>query len=76
MRIAMRFPEISRENDDVHANAVERRDDAREGYRHLVGLATAAVGTPCAAEAADLRDAARARLASRDAWVGWVEHGV
>jgi len=71
----MRFPEVPRRGDEVLATAVEHRDDASEGYDLLAGLATAAVGTPAEDESADLRDAARARLAAREAWVGWIEHG-
>jgi hypothetical protein len=68
----MHFPEISRHDDEVLADAVARRDDAREGYTRLRGLAVAAVGTPAQDQSADLRDAAHARLAACDAWVGWI----
>lgn len=69
--------DISAGNDAVHASARERRDEAREGYQLLAGLAAAAAGTPVAAEAADLRDAGRARLAASEAWYRWIrDHGV
>jgi hypothetical protein len=73
---AMRFPEVTRSDDEVRATAVEHRDEASEGYELLAGLAAAAVGTPAEDETADLRDAARGRLAASEAWVGWIEHGV
>ena len=72
----MHFPEVPRHDDAVLDDAVARRDDAREGYERLRGLAAAAAGTPAHAESADLRDAAHARLAASDAWVGWIRHGV
>lgn len=72
----MRFPEVTRSGDEVHAAAVERRNEASEGYELLAGVATAAIGTPAEDETADLRDAARGRLAASEAWVGWIEHGV
>jgi hypothetical protein len=72
----MRFPEVTRSGDEVLAAAVRHRDDASEGHDRLVNMATAAVGTPAEDESADLRDAAQARLAASDAWVGWIEHGV
>jgi hypothetical protein len=72
----MRFPEIARSGDEVHATALEHRDEANEGYERLAGLASAAVGTPVEGETGDLRDAARARLAASEAWVGWIERGV
>ena len=58
------------------AVALERREDAREGHRRLVGLARAATGTPAAEQADDLRDASQARVVASEAWVGWLEHGV
>lgn len=72
----MNFRETSRRGHAVHAAAIQQRDDASEGYDLLAGLATAAVGSPSEDDAADLRDAARGRLAAREAWVGWIEHGV
>ena len=68
----MRFPEVTRKGDEVHATAV----DASEGYELLARLASAAVGTPAEDDIVDLRDAARQRLAASEAWVGWIEHGV
>src|SRR5688500_5272340 len=74
---AMHFPEVPRADDDnVLDRAVSRREEAREGYERLSGLAAAAVGTPAQRESADLRDAACARLAASNAWVGWIRHGV
>jgi hypothetical protein len=75
-RNAMHFPEISRHDDQVLVDAVARRDDAREGYKRLSGLAAAAVGTPAHVQGSDLRDAAHARLVACDAWVGWIRDGV
>ena len=72
----MHFPEVPRHGDAALVEAVARRDDAREGYERLSGLATAAAGTPAHAESTDLRDAAHARLAACDAWVGWIRDGV
>jgi len=72
----MRFPEVARSGDEVHATAIEHRDDATEGYEVLAGVARAAVGTPAEDDTADLRDAARGRLAASEAWLSWTEHGV
>jgi hypothetical protein len=72
----MPSPEVTRSVDEVHATAVEHRDDASQGYELLARLAAAAAGTPAEDETADLRDAARGRLAASEAWVGWTEHGV
>jgi hypothetical protein len=55
--------------------AVTRRDDAREGYDCLVGMAEAATGTPVHDESIDLRDAAYTRLVACEAWLGWLQPG-
>jgi hypothetical protein len=55
------------------ATALAGRDDAREGFELLAGLADASAGSPVHAESVDLRDAARARLAACEAWLGWLQ---
>jgi hypothetical protein len=55
------------------ATALADRDDAREGYERLAGLADAAAGSPVQDESIDLRDAARARLEACDAWLGCLQ---
>src|SRR5438128_2077251 len=56
--------------------AVTRRDDAREGYDRLAGMATAASGTAAHDESVDLRDAAYTRLVACEAWLGWLRAGI
>lgn len=72
----MRFPETRPHGDDAQAAAIKQRDDAREGHQRLSGVAAAAVGTPAEHEAADLRDAARARLRASEAWADYVDREV
>jgi hypothetical protein len=69
----MRFPETTPHDDDAHATAIKKRDDARESHRRLSGLAVAAVGTPAEHEAVDLRDAARVRLHASEAWADYAD---
>ncbi len=72
----MMFPEISRKGDAAHARAIEQLTRARDDHRDLAKRADAAAGTTGEEQAADARDAARADVTTKDAWVGWIEHGV
>src|SRR4051812_8674672 len=72
----MRLPETGPHGDGAHVDAIKKRDDAREGYQRLSELASAAVDTPAENEAADLRDAARARVRASEAWVNYVDRDV
>ena len=69
----MLFAETKPHGDATRAAAITKRDDAREGYARLRGLATAAAGTPADHDAADLRDGARERLYAADAWLDYVK---
>ena len=69
----MRLPENRSRAEAAHADAIRRRDDADEAYQRLSRLASAAVDTPEENDAADVRDAARARVRASEAWVDYVE---
>jgi hypothetical protein len=72
----MRFPEHSRKGDPSHDSAVDRLTAARSEERRLESAADAAKGSAEEHEAESRLDAATTEVAAREAWVGWVEHGV
>ena len=72
----MKFPEISRTGDPSHASATARLTAARREECRLATTAHAARGSADEAEAASQLSAASAEVAAREAWLGWVEHGV
>ena len=72
----MRFPETSRKADPSHASATARLALARDEERRLAAEADAAQGSAAEHGAASRLSAATADVAARQAWVGWVEHGV
>ena len=72
----MRFPETPRDGDQVHASAVRRLDQARDEQRRLSDRLTVAEGTSSESSAARELAAGRADVASREAWLVWVERGV
>jgi hypothetical protein len=72
----MMFPEISRAGDPAHDSATARLGVARGEQRRLAADATAASGSAAERESERRLSAARAEVAAREAWVGWVERGV
>lgn len=72
----MKFPEISRQGDPAHASAVDRLTAAHSEERRLAAISQAATGGAEEREAASRLSAARSEVAAREAWLGWVEHGV
>lgn len=72
----MRFPEISRKGDPSHVSAIARLTAARREERRLAAAADAAKGSADEPEAASRLSGATAEVGAREAWVGWVEHGV
>jgi hypothetical protein len=72
----MKFPEISRIGDPSHTRAIDRLTAARSEQRRLAAAAHTASGSAEQNEAASRLSGAKAEVAAREAWVGWVEHGV
>lgn len=72
----MKFPEISRKGDPAHTSAIARLTAARREERRLAAATHTASGSAEEHEAASRPSAATAEVAAREAWVGWVEHGV
>ena len=72
----MKFPEISRKGDPSYVSAIARLSAARREERRLAVAAHAARDSADEPEAASRLSAATAEVAAREAWVGWVEHGV
>jgi hypothetical protein len=71
----MGFPEMSREDDRAHADAVRQLDDSVEDQRRLTERCNDARETADESDAeADLASA-RARVAAREAWLSWIERG-
>ena len=71
----MMFPEQTREGSDAHGMAVDRLKEARADRKRMAEadeVPRSTVGEPVAA--AEMR-AADDRVAAREAWLGWVEHG-
>ena len=71
----MKFPEISRIGDPSHASAIARLTAARSEERRLAAAHTAS-GSAEEHEAESRLSGATVEVAAREAWVGWVEHGV
>jgi hypothetical protein len=72
----MKFPEMSRQGDPSHLSATARLVGARDEHSRLAAEADAVRGTPAEDAAASRVSAAAADVAAREAWVGWIEHGV
>ncbi|MGZ6639503.1 MAG: hypothetical protein ACXVII_42570 [Solirubrobacteraceae bacterium] len=72
----MRFPEMSRRGEPSHVSALARLASARGEERRLANEADSARGSSAEAAAASRLSAGTAEVAAREAWVGWVEHGV
>jgi hypothetical protein len=73
--MAMGFPEMSRDDDAAHADAVRRLDDSVEQRRKLREGCDDVRETPAEAEAEAALAAARAQVAAREAWLAWIERG-
>jgi hypothetical protein len=71
----MGFPEMSREDDEAHADAVRRLDDSVAERRRLAKCRDDARETPDEDEAEAALAAGRAQVAARDAWLAWIERG-
>ena len=72
----MRVPPDPRVSDEAHIDAVEQLAEARERQRELTKSAEAAQWTSGEAHAAGELEAARHRVAAREAWVVWTERGI
>jgi hypothetical protein len=71
----MRFLEQAREGTAAHADAVRRRDEARDHRREMVdALAASKGGANERAATARLAEASE-QAAAREAWVSWIERG-
>ena len=71
----MGFPEMSRDDDSAHADAVRRLDDSMDQHRKLQKDRDVVRGTPAEADAETALAAGRAQVAARDAWLAWIERG-
>jgi hypothetical protein len=67
---------MSRNGDPSHVSAIARLALARDDKRRLATEADAAQGSAAEHAAASRLSAGTADVAAREAWVGWVEHGV
>jgi hypothetical protein len=73
--MGMGFPEMSREDDRAHADAVRQLDDSVEDQRRLLERRDDARETAEESDAKTDLASARARVAARDAWLAWIERG-
>jgi hypothetical protein len=73
--MAMGFPEMSREDDAAHADAVRRLDASIEERRKLREHRDDVRGTSAESEAEAALAAGRAQVAAREAWLAWIERG-
>ena len=67
---------MSRRGDPSHVSSIARLASAREEERRVAAEADAALGSAGEHAAASRLSAATVDVAAREAWVGWVEHGV
>lgn len=67
---------MSRKGDPSHLSAIARLALARDEERRLAVEADATQGSAAEHAAASRLSAGRTDVAAREAWVGWVEHGV
>ena len=72
----MGFPEMSREDDRAHADAVRQLDDSVDETRRLTERRDDARETRREAQAEAALAAGRARVDAREAWLAWIERGV
>jgi len=71
----MGFPEMSREDDAAHADAVRRLDASMEQRRRLAAACDDVRGTQDEGEAEAALAAGRAQVTAREAWLAWIERG-
>ena len=71
----MGFPEMSREDDAAHADAVRRLDASMEQRRRLAAACDDVRGTQDEAVAEAALAAGRAQVTAREAWLAWIERG-
>jgi hypothetical protein len=71
----MGFPEMSKDDDAAHADAVRRLDASIETGRKLREDCDEVRGTPDEPEAEAALAAQRAQVAAREAWLAWIERG-
>jgi hypothetical protein len=71
----MGFPEMSRDDDSAHADAVRRLDACVDERRKLQEGRDEVRGTPAEREAEAALAAGRAQVAAREAWLAWIERG-
>jgi hypothetical protein len=72
----MKFPETSRKGDPSHLSAIDRLACARDEQRRLAGEAHAAQGSSAQDATESHLSEAKADVAAREAWLGWIEGGV
>jgi hypothetical protein len=71
----MRFPEQAREGTPAHADALRRRDQARDHRRDMGDALAASEGTANERVATVRLAEATEQAAAREAWVSWIERG-
>jgi hypothetical protein len=73
--LAMTLPRRPTRGGDVHARAIERLDVAVDARERLSEQSEAAQGGPDERPAAVALAAANERVAARETWVKYIEHG-
>jgi hypothetical protein len=71
----MGFPEMSRDDDAAHADAVRRLDASLRETRRLEARHEDLRGTTAEPDAEAALAAGRAQVAAREAWLTWIERG-
>jgi hypothetical protein len=71
----MGFPEMSRDDDGGHADALRKLDHSVEEMRELTQRRDLARETPDERQAEAQLAAGRARAAAREAWLVWIKRG-
>lgn len=72
----MGFPEMSRDDDAAHADALRRLDAAMEEQRLLAEGCDDVRETKREPAAEASLAAGRAKVAAREAWLAWIERGL
>jgi hypothetical protein len=72
----MIFPELSRDQDVAHADAVRRLDESLGEQQRITHRLDEVRETRSEPDAADELHAAQAQVATREAWLRWIERGV
>jgi hypothetical protein len=71
----MGFPEMSRDDDAAHADAVRRLDASLKETQWLEARREDLRGTAAEPDAEAALAAGRAQVAAREAWLTWIERG-